>query len=97
MLPIIDADIPAPIIVPVESDADPPQVPDTAVALVDPTGVEGVEGLESIIELLPHATVARVVAKTKPSNGRRWWLLRLPGAGGCLLQRFTNRPVGDRS
>ena len=68
MLPIIVADIPAPIIVPLESDNAPLQVPDTAELLVDPTGVDGVAGLAGIIELLPHATVARVVARTKPSS-----------------------------
>jgi hypothetical protein len=70
MSPIIDADIPAPIIVPLESDNVPPQVPETAVLLVDSTGVEGPAGFEGILELLPHATVARTVARTEPSRER---------------------------
>ena len=65
MLPVIDADIPAPIIVPLESDSAPAHVPETAVLLIDAIGVEGLEG---IIELLPQAKVVSVVAKTKPSG-----------------------------
>ena len=70
MLPIIDADMPAPIMVPLESSACPTHVPVSDV----PLGV-GVIGLAGIDDPLPHADPARAATKVRARNTR---MLLLP-------------------
>jgi len=93
MFAIIEADMPHPIIVLLESDADPAQVPATVVPEVPPfvvVGVLGEVGLASVGDPPPQAVTARIPTRTT-ANSKRIFMLLL--REGYSIDRCPDRPA----